>query len=61
MDNEKVFFEKEFLQTADDRLLLSFFEMKASQIFRDLLNKGYSKAAITDGVNYVMAQWRDRP
>lgn len=61
VDPKKKFFENQFLPSNEDRLLLSFFEEKAQQIFTRLQMSGYSKDAIADGVIFVMNNWRNRP
>lgn len=60
MPEEKVLFKNQFTPTSDDMMLLNFFEQKGFSVFSKLLNMGYSKNAIADGVIYVINQWRNK-
>lgn len=57
----KKFFSNQFIVTEDDRLILTFFERKFTELFTRLTKLGYSKDAIADGVIHAITLWRNRP
>lgn len=61
VDEEKTLFKNSFLPTEDDRLVLSFLEVKGAEVFARLEKRGYSRKAIADGFIHALTQWGNRP